>query len=332
MTNAEWAVQEARIGPLRAQGYGRHAIARATGLHESTVGRRIRQGLPSARPAPAEAPDPARKAETAQIIRLHVEEGQNANRIACRLGVKRDVVEARLKQAGVYRPQPAGKLLPPLPEAMLPHVPHALNLARETLRRVAPPTTPEHNPDDWHSIARLAALKGLVTYRDERNCHWSSWVIQKVRWEISEELRRTSPYTRGEWRQLREESFAADPGLASSARRGEWEQQEQRLLADRRPSSLEQLREEQAGPEDLEERRWTWEPSAGSEPEAWLLTRAVRDALAALPARLRYVVERRQQEFTLLEIAGQMGLSESRINQLETEAHDRLRKALQAWA
>jgi RNA polymerase primary sigma factor len=63
-----------------------------------------------------------------------------------------------------------------------------------------------------------------------------------------------------------------------------------------------------------------------NEQQATALTRA----MAALPARLRAVVEQRSEGRTLAELAADMGASREQVRQLEAEALGQLRRALAA--
>lgn len=247
--------------------------------------------------------------------------GYSLRDIARETGISQGTIGRRLRQLGIKAPPlppspprevsrcAAPRVLRVLPPGSDPDLTHALNLARETLRRVAPPTLAEADAEDWFSIARLAALKALATYDPERCARWQTWVISKVRWTILEHLRNWDCHTRTERKQVKETGT--------------------RLRA--RPLSLETL----FGCHD--EGDFGWENALTGEVEAapeegWLRARCVRDAVAALPPRLRFVVQRQQAGYTYQEIGVSLGLSEQRVQQLATEAKEHLREELAAWA
>lgn len=307
MTPEERERQKARIGPLFQRGMSRNAIARETHLARDTITTHLhQQGLVGPR---GSASPLVGEAETARMIDLHVTEGRTPAEAARLLGRSLEAVGRRLRLLGVLRPRnPAPTET--IPVAMAPNIARACALAANTLRRVAPPNIPEHDQDDWHSFVRLVALKALGTYDAGKGVHWQSWVISKVRWEIIEELRRTAPFTRAEWARMTEEGRAEV----------------------RWALSLERLRERSAAVSDLYEDKPSWEPTWAPEPTEWLMVCAVRDAVAALPARQRYVVQRAEQGYTYAEIGAVMGVSASRVSQINDLARERLRAALAEWA
>lgn len=268
----------------------------------------------------------ARERETAQMIRLHWQERWSCERVAAHMGLSRGAVEYRLKGVGKLRTRTAA-WFGPVPEVMRPHMRHAIGLARATLNRVAPPETAEYSREDWEGFCALVALRALGTYREEKGARWESWVIAKVRWEITTELRRTAPLARKRWERLEasERERLQDLGYNDAEIAARLEELSYEVFSVR------------YAPDERFDRAWddpdavSFEPSWAPEPLEWLQARAVREAIDALPAPLRQVILWRHQGYEVTEIGARLGVSMSRAGQLLADARSRLREALREW-
>ena len=234
------------------------------------------------------------------------------------------VKDRRWNLAKRQPPIPAGS--GPLPDAMRACIPHALGLARNTVARLNPPATPAYQWEDWDAIGRLAALQALATYQAAAG-PWQSWVIAKVRWAIADELRRMAPFPRRQWASLQAEererlALAGVPEAEITARLEDF---------------ARQLFAAPMLPNRTYERVWddheaiASEPSWAPDPLEWLWARAVREAVRALPERLRQPLIWQQEGYTRAEIGGRLGVGESRVRQLLAAARDRLRAQLAPW-
>jgi RNA polymerase sigma factor (sigma-70 family) len=158
--------------------------------------------------------------------------------------------------------------------------------------------------------AEMAVALALRTYRPGGGATFARYALQRVKWALADEARRQDPVGESRRAQLRQGFGAEGP-------------------TDRRPASLDQLREEavsQCGVTLVD-------PQPG--PEAIALAHAeaeaVRAAVEALddPRERQIVRLRYWEEWTQREIAEALGVSSIRVHQLERRALKRLRELIE---
>ena len=220
-------------------------------------------------------------------------------------------------------------------ELVRTHLPLVGHLVRETLARI-----PAHvNRDDLVSAGMYALAAGAKAFDPSHGVPFGRFAAIRIRGAITDELRSrdwASRSVRAKARELEEvrNSLAATlgrlPNREELARAMGVEAREvDAVEADVARASVVSL--QALTVEDREERV----PTTGEEPEKLLLRREqlgyLRDSIAELPERLRLVV---QGYFfdgrKMTDLADELGVTESRISQLRSEALSMLRDAMRS--
>jgi RNA polymerase sigma factor for flagellar operon FliA len=219
-------------------------------------------------------------------------------------------------------------------ELIRSHLPLVGHLVREVLGRV-----PAHvHRDDLVSAGMLALVQSAQSFDPDRGVPFGRYAALRIRGALTDELRTM------DW---------ASRAVRAKARESDAVRGELTTVLGRTPSRVEiaqalgvSARELDAVDADvsraavlslqaLSEAGHDLLPSVGPGPEETLLRRErlgyLRDAVAELPDRLRLVVEQwffAQRKMT--EIAEELGVSESRVSQLRSQALAQLRIGLHA--
>ena len=213
------------------------------------------------------------------------------------------------------------------------HLPLVGYHVSEVLHRVPPSVT----RDELVSAGSLALVLAARSYDAQSGVPFARYAALRIKGAILDELRSIDWASRGARRRAREYTSASDRLRASLGRQPEREEiaaamgtdtagvEEARLDAERRvlrldaPGSVlaDVLPDPAASPEEL---------ALGSERVHWL-----RAAVETLPDRLRLVVVGLYlQDRSIADLAAELGVTESRISQLRTEALGLLRDGMNA--
>ncbi len=213
------------------------------------------------------------------------------------------------------------------------HLPLVGYHVSEVLHRVPPSVT----RDELMSAGSLALVLAARAYDVQSGVPFARYAALRIKGAILDELRSIDWASRGARRRAREYTSASDRLRASLGRQPEREEiaaamgtdaagvEEARFDAERRvlrfdaPGSMlaDVLADPAATPEDL---------ALGSERVHWL-----RAAVETLPDRLRLVVVGLYlQDRSIADLAVELGVTESRISQLRTEALGLLRDGMNA--
>jgi RNA polymerase sigma factor FliA len=215
------------------------------------------------------------------------------------------------------------------------HLPLVGHIVRETMTRL-----PAHiGRDDLVSAGMYALAAAAASYDESRGVPFGRFAAIRIRGAITDELRGrdwASRSVRGKAREIEEirNQLAATLGRTPTrdeiARAGGLEPRDiDAVEADVHRASVMSL---QALTSEFGDEAT---PVGGEEPEALLLQREqmgyLRDALVELPERLQTVVrgyffENRR----MVDIAAELGVTESRVSQLRSEALGLLRTAMQS--
>jgi RNA polymerase sigma factor for flagellar operon FliA len=223
----------------------------------------------------------------------------------------------------------------PVDELVRVHLPLVGHLVREMLGRI-----PSHVcRDDLVSAGMLALVTSAQSYDASRGVPFGRFAAIRIRGALTDELRTMDWASRGVRSKAREletargelaaalgrtprrEEIAHAMGIAVSELDG--------VEADVQRASVLSIQglTDNDGAELL--------PSVGDGPEALLLRREqlglLRDAIAELPDRLRVVVEEYFfEQRKMADIAADLGVTESRVSQLRSEALAMLRDGMRA--
>lgn len=219
-------------------------------------------------------------------------------------------------------------------ELITSHIPLVHHLVREVLGRV-----PAHvDRDDLVSAGMLALTVAAQGFDDARGVPFAAFASIRIRGALTDELRSmdwASRAVRARARDIDSARSALTAHLGRAPSRGEVaeavglsEHEVDNLDQDVRRAGLLSIQAlTPAGQAAL--------PSTPDSPESITLQREqideLRRAIDALPERLRIVVEQYFFEHKRMgPIAAQLGVTESRVSQLRSEALLRLRAALKA--
>jgi RNA polymerase sigma factor for flagellar operon FliA len=217
------------------------------------------------------------------------------------------------------------------------HVPLVGHLVREVMAKV-----PAHvHRDDLASAGMMALVLAARGFDPTRGVPFARFAAVRIRGSLTDELRAMDWATRGVRSKSREidtvEAMVSER-LGRTASRDEVAQamglstaQINSVEADVHRAGVVSL--QGLGPDDAEELL----PAIGHGPESLLLKREelglLHDAIAELPTRLRTVIEAYFfGDRKMADIAAIMGITESRVSQLRTEALGYLRDALHSNA
>lgn len=219
-------------------------------------------------------------------------------------------------------------------ELVRDHVPFVAHIVRDVLAKV-----PAHvNRDDLMSAGLLALTLAAQSFDPSRGVPFTSFAGIRIRGALTDELRSMDWASRAVRSRAREIEAARDGltcALGRTPSRSELAAQLQITEQEIDAHERDVHRAELLSVETLTPARESQLPIADGSPEGALVEREtleqLRTAITALPERLRIVVEGYffEQRRTS-DIAAELGVTESRISQLRSEALELLRAGLHA--
>lgn len=187
--------------------------------------------------------------------------------------------------------------------------------------------------DDLVGVGLMAVIGAAATYDESKNVPFPVHAGRSARWAMLSEARSSAP--------LRRTAANRRRSLLAAEER-EWQRSQQSPTVDQlagelglTPDAVAQWQREARASERafLDDADDALASNEGSPEEAVVeqeLLACLHAAIAALPDRLRTVVEATFfEDRGLLEVAREMGVTESRVSQLRTEATTLLRHGLQ---
>ena len=225
--------------------------------------------------------------------------------------------------------------LPTIDDLVRHHLPLVGHLVRELLARV-----PAHvSRDDLTSAGMFALVTSAKSYDPERGVPFGRFAAIRIRGALTDELRTmdwASRAVRGRAREVEAVRNSLAASLGRTPSRTELAQamgvavhELDAVEADVQRASVLSIQglTDDDGAELL--------PASDGGPEGLLLHREqigmLRDAVAELPERLRTVVEQYFfQQRKMADIADELGVTESRVSQLRSEALTMLRAGMRA--
>ncbi len=196
--------------------------------------------------------------------------------------------------------------------------------------------------DDMIQAGMMGLMDALARYEDTHGAQFETYAAQRIRGAMLDGLREQDWLPRGVRRAQRridaamqalEQTLGRAPSESELAKRLGLSLADYReLLQEARGTQLVFIEDLSEGEEGIEREG----PDPNSDPLARLQDKKFRKALVAaierLPERERLVMGMYyEQELNLREIAGVLGVTESRICQLHSQAVSRLRAKLRAW-
>ncbi len=189
--------------------------------------------------------------------------------------------------------------------------------------------------DDLCQVGMLGLIKAVDNFRSESGCQFSTYAVPMIMGELRRYFRDNTMLhvSRGykellgrvrraaaEWQKAQGQE--ATVGQLAEALGLAPEKIAEVLAAGAEPVSLQQ---ELASGAELLERL----PAAEPDEESWVQQLALREGLAALPARLQYIIKARFfEEQTQEVVAGRLGVSQVQVSRLEKQALRQLRRLL----
>jgi RNA polymerase sigma factor (sigma-70 family) len=247
------------------------------------------------------------------------------------------------RQAGQARAE--RKVICPLTDTQLALVEANVPLAKWTAGKIGLPPWIV-GVADWDDVFGWCC-EGLalaaITYDASHGAAFSTWAALKMRRYVQDMFRKLDPIPRHYRDELRKVDQARE-FLASTQQAEEALQLAELLgISVGRLRDIETTRRRSVSFETLARWRSDEDPTPWADvfadehaidPAAAVTDReavlAIRDDIAALPERERYIVRRRIQRASMAAIAGELGLSESRIGQLNRRAQGMLHHASEA--
>lgn len=217
-------------------------------------------------------------------------------------------------------------------DAIRRHLPLVGHIVREVLGRV-----PAHvNRDDLTSAGMLALTLAAQSFDPSRGVPFTSFAGIRIRGALTDELRSMDWASRAVRGRAREVEAAREALTSSLGRTPTRSEVASSLgLREREVDAIDQdvSRAGLLSVEALTPQRQSELPVSDDSPEGHLVREEtlaeLRVAISALPGRLRMVVE--QYFFAqrrMADIADELGVTESRVSQLRSEALDLLRTGL----
>jgi len=225
--------------------------------------------------------------------------------------------------------------VPTSEELVVSHIPLVGHIVRETMQRL-----PAHVlRDDLISAGMFALVLASRGFDPERGVPFARFAAIRIRGAITDELRTTDWATRGVRVKSREVESVRATLAARLYRSPSREEVAQAMGVP--VSDLDALDGDVARASVLSLQSLTIDesadllPSRDEAPEATIIRREqlgmMCDAIAELPERMRIVIEGHFfQQRKMADIARELGVTESRIPQLRTEALQLLRSGLEA--
>ena len=212
-----------------------------------------------------------------------------------------------------------------------------LGLVHHAAREVAPRVRDAISLDELVSAGSIGLLQAMEGFDCERGLAFSTFAMRRIRGAILDDLRARDPLSRADRAHARRHEAALQE-LEQKLQRSPTQAEVARHLGvDDDTMHRWRERAATAGPVSLESDRaggqladWIGDASAEEihvSVELEERRATIRDALDTLPRRERLVLSRSYlEERTLREIAGELGVTESRVCQLRTQALARLRR------
>jgi RNA polymerase sigma factor for flagellar operon FliA len=222
-------------------------------------------------------------------------------------------------------------------ELVVAHLPLVGHIVREVVNRL-----PTHvNRDDLVSAGTLALVLAARSFDAARGVPFGRFAAIRIRGAITDELRTMDWASRAVRAKAREVESVRSTLAAQLCRIPSREEIAQVMGV--AVSELDALDNDLHRASVLSLQSLTVDesaellPSRGETPDATLLRREqlgmLRDAIAELPERMRIVIERYfLDQRKMVEIAAELGVTESRVSQLRSEALQLLRAGMQACA
>jgi RNA polymerase sigma factor for flagellar operon FliA len=198
--------------------------------------------------------------------------------------------------------------------------------------------------DDLIQVGMMGLLDAANNYDGAQGAQFETYAVQRIRGAMLDELRQSDWLPRSARKHLRqiesavsalEQRLGRAPGEAELAKELKVSLEEyQQMLLDARGCQLLHYEDLQAGDEeDFFERHCA---DDSSEPLAMLQDGRFRskliEAIGALPEREKLMMSLYyEEELNLREIGEVLGVSESRVCQLHSQAIARLRSQLKGW-
>jgi RNA polymerase sigma factor FliA len=224
---------------------------------------------------------------------------------------------------------------PEIDDLVRSHLPLVGHLVREVLGRV-----PAHvNRDDLVSAGMLALVTSAQGYDPSRGVPFGRFAAIRIRGGLTDELRTmdwASRAVRGKAREIDTVRNELAAVLGRSPERGEIAQTMKVGVRELDAVDADVQRAAVLSIQGLTENNGAdLLPDADTGPEGLLMHREqlgiLRDAIAELPDRLRTVVEQYFfEQRKMADIAADLGVTESRVSQLRSEALAMLRSGLKA--
>lgn len=202
------------------------------------------------------------------------------------------------------------------------------------------------DPDDLVQAGMIGLLDAMTRYEPGHGAQFESFATQRVRGAMLDELRGSDWLPRSvrrAQRTIEQAIHAAEQALQRAPRETEIAAElglsldaYQRMLADARGAQLVHL--DDFGDDEGEERFLDRHvPAKGTDPTEILgdagFRRALVEAIERLPERERLVMGMYyEQDMNLKEIGAVLGVTESRVSQLHSQAVARLRSQMKVWA
>ncbi len=212
-----------------------------------------------------------------------------------------------------------------------------LGLVHHAAREVAPRVRDAVSLDELVSAGSIGLLQAMEGFDHDRGLAFSTFAMRRIRGAILDDLRARDPLSRADRAHARRHDAAIQELEQRLGRQPTQGEVARHLGVD--DDTLHRWRERtaSAGPVSLESERpggqlADWVGDDGGEVIHQTVELAerratIRTALDTLPRRERLVLSRSYlEEKTLREIAGELGVTESRVCQLRTQALARLRR------
>lgn len=216
-----------------------------------------------------------------------------------------------------------------------------MGLVRSIVRRVGAVSRNYADMEDLMSYGALGLIKAVESYNPAKGAGFETFAVYRIRGEVIDYIRRNDWMPRGVRRRAKELEETTDTLAEELGRRPTESEVGEKLGLDekelkKRYGDLQKVNVV-SFEELLQNCSHTHEDFADSHtPEGVLQERELLDtvtaAVEAMPERERLVVTLYYyEEFSIKEISGVLGVSESRVSQLHTRAVSRLRETLQCY-
>ena len=215
-----------------------------------------------------------------------------------------------------------------------------LGLVHHAAREVAPRVRDAVSLEELVSSGSLGLLQAMEGFDHDRGLAFSTFAMRRIRGAILDDLRARDPLSRADRAHARRHDAAIQELEQRLKRQPTQTEVARHLGVDDTTMHRWRERAATAGPVSLESERLGGQLSdrigddGGEEIQQTMEVaerrRTIRTALDTLPRRERLVLSRSYlEERTLREIAGELGVTESRVCQLRTQALARLRRVPQ---